>query len=86
MTATQPSIFRADNPAIVRFANHRELEEDYFRATGVLPAMHLIAIKRDVLRQNPWIAMNLYQAFEEAKRRSIHRMFEITASRVPRVG
>ncbi|HUY20126.1 MAG TPA: hypothetical protein VMV15_12950 [Candidatus Binataceae bacterium] len=83
LTATQPSIYRADNPSIVRFANHRALEEDYFRATGVLPAMHLVAIKREVLRQNPWIAMNLYQAFEEAKRRSIHRMFEITASRVP---
>ena len=83
LTATQPSIYRADNPSVVRFANHRALEEDYFRATGVLPAMHLVAIKREVLRQNPWIAMNLYQAFEEAKRRSIHRMFEITASRVP---
>lgn len=83
LTATPPSIYRADNPSVVRFANHRALEEDYFRATGVLPAMHLVAIRREVLRQNPWIAMNLYQAFEEAKRRSIHRMFEITASRVP---
>ncbi len=83
LTATAPSIYRADNPAVVRFANHRALEEDYFKATGVIPAMHLIAIKREVLRHNPWIAMNLYQAFDEARRRSLHRMFEITASRVP---
>ncbi|HTW89159.1 MAG TPA: hypothetical protein VMD75_14245 [Candidatus Binataceae bacterium] len=83
LTATQPSIYRTDNPAVVRFAGHRALEEDYFRATGIIPVMHLVAIKREVLRQNPWIAMNLYQAFEAAKRRSIHRMFEITASRVP---
>jgi len=83
LTATPPSIYRADNPAVVRFADYRALDEDYFRATGVVPAMHLIAIKRDLLKQNPWIAMNLFQAFEESKRRSLHRMFEITASRVP---
>jgi len=45
--------------------------------------MHVIVIKTEVLERHPWLAMNLYKAFEEAKRRSIARLSDITASHAP---
>ena len=84
MCAHPPKLFEDRSDRIVRlFANYREVEEDYFRATGICPIMHLYAIKREVFEANPWIARNLYKAFEEAKNRSLQRALEITASRFP---
>ena len=65
------------------FADYAAAEEAYFKDTGVFPIMHVIAVKADVLAQHPWLAMNLYKAFEEAKRRSISRLSDITASHAP---
>jgi len=45
--------------------------------------MHCIAIQTRVLEAHPWVAMNLLTAFETAKRRSVARALEGTASRFP---
>jgi 4,5-dihydroxyphthalate decarboxylase len=65
------------------FQDYEEIEAAYFKQTGVFPIMHVIVIKTDVLERHPWLAMNLYKAFEEAKRRSIERLSDITASHAP---
>jgi 4,5-dihydroxyphthalate decarboxylase len=65
------------------FPNHEAAEEAYFRQTGIFPIMHVIVIRADVLARHPWLAMNLYKAFEEAKRRSLERLSDITASHAP---
>ena len=49
------------------FENYREVEEQYFQKTAIFPIMHTIIIRRDIYKENPWIAMNLYKAFCEAK-------------------
>ena len=41
----------------------------YFAKTGFFPMNHCIVLKRDVVERNPWIALNVYKAFEEAKTR-----------------
>ena len=38
------------------------------------PAMHVLAIRRDVYERNPWIAASLYKAFNEAKDWAVDRM------------
>ena len=69
---------------IVRmYPAYEPVEEAYFRHTGIFPIMHLIAIKREVVRQHPWVAMNLYKAFTAAKDNSLARMRDITAAHVP---
>lgn len=69
---------------IVRmFENYRPHEEAYFRKTGIYPIMHVIAVRTPVLEAHPWAAMNLFKAFDEAKRRSLARISEIAASHVP---
>ena len=83
-SASIPSPFRAGNPNMVRlFENYREEEENYFKRSGVFPIMHVIAMRRDILREFPWIARNLYIAFDESRRRSVGRMLEGSVSRYP---
>ena len=82
-TAHTPNAFLAGNPGLVRLiADYRTAEEEYFARTGIFPIMHTIAIRRAVYEEHPWVAMNLYQAFEEAKARSVFRLKDVTASRV----
>jgi 4,5-dihydroxyphthalate decarboxylase len=84
MSAHAPRSFEERHPDIVRlFPDYRPVEEAYFRKTGIYPIMHVIALKRAVLERFPWVATNLLEAFEEAKRRSLSRAGEITASRFP---
>ena len=45
--------------------------------------MHVVALRRDVFERDPWVAMNLFKAFEEAKRRSLARLADVTASHAP---
>jgi 4,5-dihydroxyphthalate decarboxylase len=82
-TAHPPHEFEVGDPRIVRlFPDYQPVEEAYFEATGVYPIMHTVAIRRPAFDSNPWIARNLYKAFEEAKRRSHARLTDITASQI----
>jgi 4,5-dihydroxyphthalate decarboxylase len=45
--------------------------------------MHIIAMQRHLLYENPWIARNLYNAFDESKRRSVERLLDPAVSRYP---
>ena len=65
------------------FPHYRDEEMAYFRKTGIFPIMHTIAIRRAVFERHPWVAMNLFKAFEEAKNRSAARVGDITAARIP---
>ena len=63
--------------------NSMELEEAYFRKTGIFPIMHVIALRKSSYVANRWIAMNLCEAFEAAKRASLARVSEIGVSQAP---
>ncbi|MGA9194910.1 MAG: PhnD/SsuA/transferrin family substrate-binding protein [Pseudolabrys sp.] len=71
----------ARNEGTVRylFENCREVEEDYFRRTGIFPMMHTIVIKRQTYDRDPWIAQSLFDAFSEAKRRAMENIYETNA-------
>ena len=84
MTAHAPAAFEAGDPRVKRlFADYMPVELAYWRETGIFPIMHCIAIQTSVLEAHPWVAMNLLTAFETAKRRSVARALEGTASRFP---
>lgn len=61
------------------FENCREVEEDYFRRTGIFPMMHTLVMKRAIYDEHPWSAQNLFDAFEEAKDRAITNLYELNA-------
>lgn len=48
------------------FENSKEVEVEYFEDTGVFPIMHVVVIRDDVLEEHPWVARNVYEAFEES--------------------
>jgi len=75
MTAEAPPSFDAGHPEIVRlFDDYRTAEAAYYKKTRIFPIMHLIAIRGEIVAEHPWVARNLYKAFEEAKRRSQTRL------------
>lgn len=83
-SAHPPESFERGDGEIVRmFPDYQPLEREHVARTGVFPIMHICVIRADVLESAPWVAANLLTALEEAKRRSIARLSEMTASRVP---
>ena len=84
LSAHPPAAFEAGAPWIRRLFDDPEAEERAYHAeTGIFPIMHVVVLRRAVLDRFPWAARNLYDAFEQAKRRSQARMLEFTASRIP---
>ncbi len=49
------------------FDDYETVERDYFRRTRIFPMMHTVVIRRDLYRENPWIARSLVAAFQKAK-------------------
>ena len=84
MSAHPPTPVEEGEDTIVHlYPNYQEVEERYYKDTGIFPIMHVIAMRGDVFRENRWIAMNLLKAFTEAKDRAMFRVQEMTATRVP---
>ncbi len=82
--ARPPTCFLEGHPDVVRlYPDYLEMEEKYYERTGVWPIMHIIALRKRILDENPWVARNLYNAFQESKRRSMERLFDPAVSRYP---
>jgi 4,5-dihydroxyphthalate decarboxylase len=64
-----------DSPHLHRlFDNVRQVEIDYFRATGIFPIMHIIAVRHTVYERNRWLAQSLVKAFHDAKEKCYERI------------
>ena len=84
LIARPPDCFRHGHPDIVRlFPDFTEMEEKYYAATKVWPIMHIIALQKHVLDENPWVARNLFNAFLLSKNRSVERLMDPAVSRYP---
>jgi 4,5-dihydroxyphthalate decarboxylase len=59
------------------FPNYREVEKDYYKRTRIFPIMHLLALRRDVYEEHPFIASSLFDAVCEAKERALARMYDL---------
>jgi 4,5-dihydroxyphthalate decarboxylase len=42
----------------------------WYRKTGVYPVNHVVSIKTELLRAHPWLGVELFALFKEAKRRA----------------
>jgi len=82
--ARPPTCFLQGHPDVVRlFPDFMAMEQEYYARTKVWPIMHIIAVQKRVLADNPWIARNLFNAFLESKRRSLERLLDPAVSRYP---
>ena len=64
---TLPSV-RSGSPKVgLLFPRVREAEIDYYRKSGIFPIMHTVVIRNSILERQPWVAVSIMQAFEQAK-------------------
>ena len=61
------------------FPNYVEVEQDYYRRTGIFPIMHLTLVRRELYEQQPWVAMSLTDAFARAQAAGWRRIGELGA-------
>jgi 4,5-dihydroxyphthalate decarboxylase len=63
------------NPDIERlFTDNTAAEIDYYRRTGILPANHIIIMRRALLEQEPSLAASLVEAFTASKDLAVKRL------------
>jgi 4,5-dihydroxyphthalate decarboxylase len=78
-----PSILQQGSPSIERlFPNYYELEQDYYRRTGIFPIMHTVAVRDDIYREHPWVARSIYRAFCAARDMAIDGLYDTDALRL----
>jgi len=66
VTARKPSTY--DGVRVRRlFVDYQQVEQAYWRSTGIFPIMHVVAIRREVYEANRWVARALLKAFAEAQ-------------------
>jgi len=56
---------KADYPDL--FPNASELEEEWYQRTHIYPMHGTIVMKESVLKENPWVAKSVFDAFQTAK-------------------
>ena len=79
-TARMPSTYHTGGGKVKRlFENYMEVEQAYFRKTGIFPIMHTVVIRRSLYEQHPWVAMNLYKAFVQSQRETYEDLY-VTAA------
>ena len=78
-TARKPSSFNGDGRVRRLFEDFVPVERAYYRATGLFPIMHTVAIRREVYEQNRWTAQSLFKAFVEAQRLTYQDLGETAA-------
>jgi 4,5-dihydroxyphthalate decarboxylase len=78
-----PNLFLQGSPGIARlFPDYRQVEQEYYRRTGIFPIMHTVVVREDVHREHPWVAASLYQAFCAARDLAVDGLYDTDALRV----
>ena len=67
-SAVEPQAYVDGNPIVARFfADYRKTERAYYAKTGIFPIMHVVAIRNDVVEENPWLPKAVFEAYSRAK-------------------
>lgn len=65
----------ADDPRVGRlFPDYKAEEMAFYGKTSIFPIMHALGIRADVAEKYPWVPVNMYRAFQEAKSIAMKRM------------
>jgi 4,5-dihydroxyphthalate decarboxylase len=67
--------FLNKHPNVARlFPDHKREELAYYRRTGIFPIMHVIGIRQEIVERHPWVPINMFHAFNEAKAIAMKRL------------
>ncbi len=81
--AARPPVGMDDPDCLIEplFDDSPAVEAAYFKASGIFPIMHTMAIRREVYEANRWLAQNVVKAFAQAREMSLARIFDRQTSR-----
>ena len=74
IAARQPTSSQTSDNVVRLIPDYRDAERAYFEKTGIFPIMHTLVIRDAVYNENPWIAKNLFNAFEASKAKAAELM------------
>lgn len=69
-------IFLANPNVTTLFADPRAEAIRFYKKTAVYPPHHTTVVRESILKEHPWVAISLMEAFEESKRIAIERLRE----------
>ena len=73
--AAEPRAYIEGNPKVARlFPDYRSTERAYFSKTGIFPIMHAVAIKKSLIKQNPWLVEAVFMAYSRSKQKAYDYM------------
>ena len=79
-TARVPTPFTRGEEGICRlWPNFKEVEQDYYRKTGIFPIMHTVVLREDTYRKYPWAAKSIYKAYCDANELNMARIDAMAA-------
>jgi 4,5-dihydroxyphthalate decarboxylase len=66
---------RKRDPRVGRlFPDYKADEAAWFKKTGIFPIMHVLGFRQEIVEKYPWVPVNMFIAFEEAKAIAMRRM------------
>jgi 4,5-dihydroxyphthalate decarboxylase len=66
-----------DSDIITLFPDPAQEAIRFFKKTGIYPPHHTTVIRESILKEYPWVAASLMEAFEESKRLAIERLRQL---------
>jgi 4,5-dihydroxyphthalate decarboxylase len=60
------------------FADSAEQEREFFRSSGVVPIMHVVVVRRELVQRHRWLAGSLLRAFSESAARAAELLLDDT--------
>jgi len=83
ITAITPRAFLEGNPKIRRlFPDVRTTEKNYYRNTGIFPIMHVVAVRTDMVKANPWLPKLVFEMYSQAKQKAYTDLESTSALKV----
>jgi 4,5-dihydroxyphthalate decarboxylase len=64
------------------FDNPKNVEQAYYEKTKIFPTMHTVAIREELWKKHPWIAVSLFKAFQQAKEIAYANLVDLNAYKI----
>ena len=78
-----PSCFERGHPHVDwLFPDPAAAARDYYHRTGIFPIMHLVGIRHQLARDNPWLPAAVLKAFDRSKAIALAQLSDVSATKV----
>ncbi len=73
--AGEPRAYIEGHPKVARlFPDYRSVERTYYSKTSIFPIMHAVAVKKSLVKKNPWLSEAVFKAYSQSKQMAFDYM------------